>query len=269
MERFVYQFDGLNGFLLPAFAGVTTSRRNDRFVAKGIAYFPCHSRESGNPVFCCLEKGKFCISGATPSNYTFRRKGFYCMSQKGLENEFRKIGKKHKEALKKREATVCFGASTIRVFKPNIKDEIKKVLYKIDIGRLEDIGKNDFHNWFEKNLKKVAKKIPHETSKKKKISDGSRKWGYAAKILNLYLRGIVLGNHYFTYKQVEKIEKLLYVPIDSKIIDAVKEHINLDFNKIKDVNTSEKFYKVQNALGEAALKAGVPRIWFDDKWVDS
>ncbi len=189
------------------------------------------------------------------------------MSRKDLENEFRKIGKKHKEMLKKREATVCVGASTIRVFKPNVKNEIKKVLYKIDIDRLKAISKNDFRNWFEKNLKKVAKKIPHETSKRKKISDGGREWGYAAKILNLYLRGIVLGSHYFTYKQVEKIEKLLYVPIDSKIIGAVKERININFNKIKDVNRN-KFYKAQDALDEAALKAGVPRIWFDDKWVD-
>ena len=191
------------------------------------------------------------------------------MSQKDLESEFREIGKKHKDALKRREAKVCVGPSTMRVFKPNVKDEIEKVLYKIDIGQLGDISKNDFHNWFEKNLKKVAKKIPHETSKKKKISNGSRKWGYAAKILNLYLRGVVLNSHYFTHKQVEEIQKLLYVPIDSKIIDAVKKHINLDFNKIKEVNTSRKFYKVQDALGKAALKVGVPRVWFDDKWVDS
>jgi len=185
-----------------------------------------------------------------------------------LENAFREIDRKHEDALKKREATVCVGASTIRVFKPNVKNEIKKVLYKIDISRLKNISEKNFHNWFEKNLEKVVKKIPRETSKRKKISDGGRKWGYAAKILNLYLRGIVLCSRYFTDKQVKKIEKLLYVPIDSKIISAIKEHINLDFNKIKEVD-KKKFYKVQNALGEAAFEANAPRIWFDDKWVDS
>jgi hypothetical protein len=38
------------------------------------------------------------------------------------------------------------------------------------------------------------------------------------------------------------------------------------FRSIKEIDSSGKFYDVQNALGEAARSIGVPRVWFDDNW---
>lgn len=35
---------------------------------------------------------------------------------------------------------------------------------------------------------------------------------------------------------------------------------------IKEIDSAEKFFGVQDSLGEAAKKARVPRIWFDDIW---
>jgi len=42
----------------------------------------------------------------------------------------------------------------------------------------------------------------------------------------------------------------------------------LPFKAIKEIDTTEKFYDVQELLGEAAAKVGVPRVWFDDNWGD-
>ncbi len=61
----------------------------------------------------------------------------------------------------------------------------------------------------------------------------------------------------------------LYVPIDGINIRRLRHcGLSLDFAKIKEVDTPQKFYSVQELLGEAAKRAGVPRIWFDDNWGD-
>jgi hypothetical protein len=59
------------------------------------------------------------------------------------------------------------------------------------------------------------------------------------------------------------------VPIDSQVIKKIRAlGCTLPFNKIKDINTAEKFYSVQDLLGRAASAENIPRIWFDDVWAD-
>jgi len=61
----------------------------------------------------------------------------------------------------------------------------------------------------------------------------------------------------------------LYIPVDSLAIKELKRlGVNLPFNKIKAINTEEKFYDVQEWLGRPASEVDVLRIWFDDMWGD-
>jgi hypothetical protein len=143
-------------------------------------------------------------------------------------------------------------------------------LQNIDIEELLEIrSRGNFKDWFENKLDELTKVIPKTTSRGKKISDGARKWGYGAKILNLFLRDIIFHHRYFTEKNANRIQYFLYVPLDSIVIKRLfKLREQLSFKRIKDIDTPEKFYTVQNRLKHAARKVGVPRIWFDDNWAD-
>jgi hypothetical protein len=168
-----------------------------------------------------------------------------------LAEEFGRIKNNHKEAIKIRVARVCFSGSTGRVFESKSSGGIKA----------------KFQIWFEKNLEEVVKAVPDKTSRGEKISEGARKWGYGTKILNLFVRDIVLHSRYFTDTQSERMQKFLYVPIDGIIIDKLcKLGEKLCFDKIKEIDTREKFYEIQNRLGQAASEFSVPRVWFDDNW---
>lgn len=188
-----------------------------------------------------------------------------------LEQEFKRLRDSHREVIKARVAKVCFSASTGRVFPKDSSAEIKKALPKIDVDHMLTIrSQEEFKTWFEQNLDAIVRVVPSSTSRGKIISEGARRWGYGAKVLNLYLRDIVLHSRYFTDDQAKQMENLLYVPLDGKVIDALEEvGVVLDFVKIKEIDTDEKFYGIQSLLGEAAAKGGVPRIWFDDHWVDT
>jgi hypothetical protein len=78
-------------------------------------------------------------------------------------------------------------------------------------------------------------------------------------------------SRYFTDADAARISPWLYSPIDRVVIDRLRKlHGPLPFRlqQIKDIDESEKFYLVQDLLGQAAAKVGVPRVWFDDNWGD-
>jgi hypothetical protein len=76
-------------------------------------------------------------------------------------------------------------------------------------------------------------------------------------------------SRYFTDADAARISPWLYSPIDRVVIDRLRKlHGLLPFRQIKGINTPEKFYLVQDLLGQAAAKVGVPRVWFDDNWGD-
>jgi hypothetical protein len=78
---------------------------------------------------------------------------------------------------------------------------------------------------------------------------------------------MVLKTHYFAYEQVRRISRWLYMPIDSKAINRLEDlGVNLGYTNIKQIDTAEKFYSVQELLGQYASETDIPRVWFDDIW---
>ena len=191
-----------------------------------------------------------------------------------LEETFRHINNHRKHVIVNHVAKVCFRGSTGRIF-PNetktpegsVSNQIKEVLKKIEVGELLEIkDQKKFGEWFEKKLGKVVKKIPKRTSRGIELKDSARKWGYAAKILCLFLREMVLHCRYFEPEQAEKVEQWLYCPIDSKVMNAMKARgVPLNFTRIMDIN-KKRFDYVQEQLSNAAKNEKVPRIWFDYVW---
>jgi hypothetical protein len=189
----------------------------------------------------------------------------------GLQDEFERIKRRHKKAICSRLARATIGPSIARVFAKGSVERMWRVLPDIPVDELLGLKEQeDFKRWFEKQLDKLATRIKETNSGNAAINlDGGYKWGHATKILCLYLRDVVAHREYFASEDAARIMEWLYVPIDSINMARLRRcGVSLDFAKIKEVDTPDKFYSVQNALGEAAKSTGVPRIWFDDNWAD-
>ena len=180
-----------------------------------------------------------------------------------------RIKKNHLEALRNTSARTVLGSSVIRVFQKGTKDQLVNALLRINVDQLNSIKtQNKFQKWFESELSKLARIIKKLNSSNNRIFPGY-KWGHSTKVLTLYLRSIVLKQRYFDQEVVERIEALLYVPIDSIVINRIKKlGIKLPFKYIKEIDKKKKFYYVQNLLKEESRKVGVPSVWFDDNWGD-
>ena len=190
-----------------------------------------------------------------------------------LKEKFEEIKRNHNRCQQKKLAELVLGSSVIRVFEKDTKGDLKPILEKIDIeDLLKCESQEDYRNWFEEHLSKIAEGIKLKNTTDGKIGAGY-KWGYAAKILNLFVRDLVESKHFFPKEEsakAAKIEYWLYIPIDSKVIKELKKSgVELPFSKIKEIDNKEKFYEVQNLLGRIAEEVRVPRIWFDDIWIDN
>ena len=186
-----------------------------------------------------------------------------------LDREFERIKLDHPKALKTTAARVVLGSSVIRVFEKGTKKKLMVVLARIKIDGLYKVrNQRQFKLWFEKELNKVAVAVRKANLANCRIYPGY-KWGHSTKILTLYIREMVLKSRYFDDDQVKRIRNWLYIPIDSIAIKRLRElGEKLPFNNIKEIRTSKMFYGTQDVLDKAAVKANVPRIWFDDNWGD-
>jgi len=176
--------------------------------------------------------------------------------------EFRRINEEHPKALRMRAARVVLDGSVVRVFEKGTKAKLIPVLHGTEVdGLIELSDEGDFRRWFEGQLEVVASKI------KECRSHSGYQWGHATKILNLYLRELVLNSKYFTEEEAERISWWLYAPMDGIAIKRLRQlGIRPAFRQIKDIDSRDKFFDLQRELGRAAEQAGVPRVWFDDNW---
>ena len=61
----------------------------------------------------------------------------------------------------------------------------------------------------------------------------------------------------------------LYVPLDGIVIRKLRQYgVNLPFRQISEIDTKWKFFETQNLLGATAAQVGIPRVLFDDVWMD-
>ena len=190
------------------------------------------------------------------------------MDLTNLVAEFKSIKKEHKTAIQKRVARLVPGGSVIRVFRKKTKEALIEELCKIPVAEMRGLkNQEDFRKWFERQLEAVASAIRRTNRNNRSIKPGT-KWGHAAKVLNLFLREMVVESRYFLEKEVKRLTPWLYMPIDRVVIKNLRDcGIELDFKVIKDIDTRKKFYYLQeDILASAAAEARVPRIWFDDVW---
>ncbi len=77
----------------------------------------------------------------------------------------------------------------------------------------------------------------------------------------LYVRDLVLSSRYFSDTDAAKVRAFLHVPVDSVVIGRLgKLGVRQPFTKIKEIDTREKFYGVQEALASAARAIEKPLL---------
>lgn len=186
-----------------------------------------------------------------------------------LLNEFRRIKGEHAKALQARAAREVLGPSVMRVFVAHTKDDIRPLLESLALQELTSLdNERDYQKWFDAKTENIAARLKQRNHCNSRVNPGL-KWGHATKILSLFVRDMVANSRFFCARESSRIERWLYAPIDSIAINRLR-HLGAEpgFSRIKDIDTRIKFYRVQDALGEAARKVGVPRVWFDDNWGD-
>ena len=186
-----------------------------------------------------------------------------------LKNEYERIKENHLQALRRTAARVVLGASVVRVFRPGTKQDMLNVLERTDIEGLRRLtSQRQFTKWFETELRLLAAAIRRKNRDNARINPGY-KWGHATKILTLYVRDLVLSSRYFSDGQARRMSGWLCSPIDSVVIKRLRKlGVRLPFASIKQIDTRQKYYAVQDMLNDAAARVGVPRVWFDDNWGD-
>ena len=186
-----------------------------------------------------------------------------------LLEEYQRIRKDHKKAVQIRAARLVIGPSVGRVFVAGSSKQIWPILRDMDLSGLTKIQTQEqYKQWFESNLSVLAKKIKDTNPDNTKIFPGHQ-WGHATKIFCLFLNDMVVHRDYFDAKTAKRLIYFLYAPIDGIVIRRLKKlGIRLDFSLIKEIDSADRFYGIQDILEKAAKKAKAPRIWFDDNWGD-
>lgn len=193
------------------------------------------------------------------------------MKKKTLEDKFREIRGKHYETIKEKTAKVVLGPSVIRALRKGTKTPLQKELSRVNIKNLITWSKDrvSFEKYFLKESRNIEKIISSIHGSKSVNAHA-----HAAKILALYCRDLILNSlscNLIKLSTYNRLERLLFCPIDGIVIDALREieggkELLSGVKSMKDMKKSD-FMKIQNWLMAAAKKTKVPCVWFDDVWV--
>lgn len=168
-----------------------------------------------------------------------------------------------------RTAREVLGAPVIRVLAPNTKPLLLKHLRGIDLSPLRKLRSEvSFRKWFSAENARLARVIRRCNPERPSIYPGY-KWGHVTKTMRLYCRDMVLRTQYFGERDAKCLLSWLYVPLDGIVVRKLRQcGVGLPFRQIREIDTKRKFFDAQDLLGSAATQVGVPRVLFDDVWLD-
>lgn len=184
-----------------------------------------------------------------------------------LTKVFADIKKNHKAYALQRIIKNCVGPSTLRTLAPGTKSDIAKLLSNIEVHSMKAINsEEEFMDWFTEHVKLIGQHLKMKNRNTKR--NASLTWGYGSKILALYLRDLFNCNQLVTSREAKKFTPWLYCPIDRIILRQIGKSpgINQNIKGILDIDSSEKFYKIQRHLKTHANAAKTHRVYFDDIW---
>jgi len=195
-----------------------------------------------------------------------------------LVNRFEGLHGNEKRAIVERKAKTVLGGSVIWVFREGTKKDLVRALKRLRIDRLRKCrSQQEFYRFFTKALGVVDQAILLKNRGNKTIGTG-HKWGHAAKVTCLYIRGIVLHTRYFNDATAKRLRPFLFVPVDKIVLRELRRcgvKLESKAKAIKQIDSKKKFFEIQDLLAKAARQAerrkgtDVPRILFDDVWSEN
>ena len=185
-----------------------------------------------------------------------------------IANELRMRHSRTRESVRHWCARAATSSSVVRVFAKETKEDLLRVLLTIPVEAISQLsGRENFEEWFETQLERVARAIYKRNKTNVRVNPGL-KWGHAAKVLALYLRDVVLHSRFLTDAEVARVAPWLFVPVDSKVMERLADlGVKLPFTQIRQIASKDAFYRVQNMLANNC-DPGIARVVFDDVWAD-
>lgn len=181
-----------------------------------------------------------------------------------LEHKLKQQARQEQASIVTRKVRTCVGASTWRALANNTKLDVTPILQTVDLNRFRACNtETEYRRFFCDELSRVDRAVRRKNSKVQ-----GRKWGYSAKILCLFLRGMVLHTRYFDDKNMARLKRFLYVPVDRIVLKEIRKMgLNPGSRAIKTM-TKDTFWSIQKWLIEAASNVKVSPVIFDDVWSD-
>ncbi len=126
-----------------------------------------------------------------------------------LEKEYGRIDEHHWDAERHFFARVVLPSSVMRVFYPDTREHVLKVLSRTNVEALRSIRSQEkYRTYFKKQLDRVARVISKTNRGNSRLCPG-HKWGHGTKILCLFLRDMVLHSRYLPERTAERVSRYL------------------------------------------------------------
>jgi hypothetical protein len=180
---------------------------------------------------------------------------------------------KNRSLVAKTYAAMMLNATTFRMFKKNQSDEIRRFLIR-RIGDGKRLSRRKTWDEYTRSLAAIIQAYQRGFD----MSRGKRKpnFGQAAKVVNLYVKHLLMLPEYLVPYDRHGLEKHAHVPLDRQILgrmwgDRGKEG---DFRcelcasgirHLPQLKTLEKrdYNRIQRVLADADRKSAVPTIAYD------
>ena len=164
--------------------------------------------------------------------------------------EYKRIQRAHKRALVRTVARSNLGGAVIRVYDKGTKEPLLAALTGVRFDLLRNVrSQTEFRKWFNRELNRIAGVIRRKNPRNKRIRPGL-KWGHAAKVLCLLLRGIVQRSDYFDRRVAKRLMPYLYQPMDSKVIGRLARELKI-LPAVQVAETDRRREEVLRHSGEA------------------
>lgn len=160
--------------------------------------------------------------------------------------------------IQKRVANISIGPSTLRnQGAPGTIGIAREFLSKLDLRQFKNLSKNQFDRRIDTYTSKLMEQFP---------SASRKNWGAARKAINVFLEQAFYDRILAKAYELEKLENLLELPLDSNVKDKLKEHAEKgDLPKWKGIKhlTPQDSKRFQEFARKLAEKKGISRIYLD------
>lgn len=162
-------------------------------------------------------------------------------------------------AVQTRAARIAASSSATRNQGEGVVASAREFLSGLPLGEFAECDHGSFEAWLNASTEQLASALPA----------GSRSWGLARKLLNIFLRDALYTSYLAEAYSLRKVEHLLEVPLDSISAGRIREYRGASevprWRGVK-YNTPAVSAAYQKVASEMAVSIGIARVHLDTYW---